>query len=80
MKLRSGKIIDSTLTISKRLKKSKNMINTNMEKQTEINSTREIITFLIIFGSTLLLGNIFGFGNTVSNFLNNQQYSLYHDI
>ena len=56
------------------------MINTNMEKQTEINSTREMITFLIIFGSTLLLGNIFVFGNTVSNFLNNQQYSLYPDI
>jgi hypothetical protein len=76
MKLRSGKIIDSTLTISKRLKKlkkSKNMINTNMEKQTEINSTREMITFLIIFGSTLLLGNIFGFGNTVSNLFNNNQ-------
>jgi hypothetical protein len=49
MKLRSGKIIDSTLTISKKYKNMINTTNMNMEKQDEINSTREIITSLLIF-------------------------------
>ena len=71
MKLRSGRIIDTT---AKRPEKI------NSKKQNEINTKREIFTFSIIFTSILLVGNMFDFESVFTDFFKNHEFSLFSDL
>ena len=74
MKLRSGRIIDTT---AKRPEKI------NSKKQNDINSRREIFTFssaILIFSSILLLCNIFDFESVFTDFFKNHEFSLFSDV
>jgi hypothetical protein len=71
MKLRSGRIIDTTAKIPEKI---------NSNKQNDINSKREIFTFSIIFTSILLLGSIFEFESVFTDFFKNHKFSLFSDV